>query len=165
MTIDAARAGLCVREIELPLRHRATGRDLHGFLHRARQLRDTLYACGPLGVNFRGLRLPLVGWKVGLTNGPDVAAIAVPLRCEGRDVLVQRASVFDAQVLQIARTRIARAGEDQGVTTIRRERRDGLLLPRPERMAGRVALRYPGLLARGGFDSPRLAVRRLANPS
>src|SRR5439155_13094180 len=76
MTIDAARAGLRLREVELPLRHRATGRDLHGFLHRARQLRDTLYACGPLGVNFRGLRLPLVGWKVGLTNGPDVAAIA-----------------------------------------------------------------------------------------
>jgi hypothetical protein len=76
MTIDAARSGLRVREVELPLRHRATGRDLPGFLHRARQLRDTLYACGPLGVNFRGLRLPLVGWKVGLTNGPAVAAVA-----------------------------------------------------------------------------------------
>jgi hypothetical protein len=76
MTIDAARASLRVREIELPLRHRTTGRDLGGFLHRARQLRDTLYACGPLGVNFRGLRLPLVGWKVGVTNGPAVAAVA-----------------------------------------------------------------------------------------
>jgi len=76
MTIDAARAGLRVREVELPLRHRETGRDLGGFVHRARQLRDTLYACGPLGLNFRGLRLPLVGWKVGLTNGPAVAAIA-----------------------------------------------------------------------------------------
>ena len=76
MTIDAGRAGLSVREVELPLRHRATGRDLPGFVHRARQLRDTLYACGPLGVNFRGLRLPLVGWKVGVTNGPAVAAVA-----------------------------------------------------------------------------------------
>jgi hypothetical protein len=76
MTIDAARAGLSVHEIDLPLRHRATGRDLGGFVHRARQLRDTLYACGPLGINFRGLRLPLVGWKVGLTNGPAVAAVA-----------------------------------------------------------------------------------------
>jgi len=76
MTIDAARAGLRVEERELQLRHRATGRDLPGFVHRARQLRDTLYACGPLGVNFRGLRLPLVGWKVGLTDGPAVAAIA-----------------------------------------------------------------------------------------
>jgi glucosyl-3-phosphoglycerate synthase len=76
MTIDAARAGLRVHEVELPLRHRATRRDLRGFVHRARQLRDTLYACGPLGVNFRGLRLPLVGWKVGLTNGPAVAAVA-----------------------------------------------------------------------------------------
>ena len=76
MTIDAARAGLRVRETELPLRHRATGRDLAGFLHRGRQLRDSLYACGPLGINFRGLRLPLVGWKVGVTNGPVVAAVA-----------------------------------------------------------------------------------------
>jgi hypothetical protein len=76
MTIDAARAGLRVREVDLPLRHRATGRDLRGFAHRARQLRDTLYACGPLGINFRGLRLPLIGWKVGLTNGPAVAVVA-----------------------------------------------------------------------------------------
>jgi glycosyltransferase involved in cell wall biosynthesis len=38
MTIDAARAGLVVREVELDLEHRATGRDLRGFVHRARQL-------------------------------------------------------------------------------------------------------------------------------
>ena len=76
MTIDAVRAGLRVHEVQLPLRHRATGRDLRGFLHRARQLRDTVYACGPLAVNFRGLRLPLVGWKVGLGHGPAVAAVA-----------------------------------------------------------------------------------------
>ncbi len=76
MTIDAARAGLELREIELPLRHRATGRNLRGFVHRARQLRDVVYACGPQGVNFRGLRLPLVGWKVGVASGPTVAAIA-----------------------------------------------------------------------------------------
>jgi len=76
MTIDAARAGLRVREVELTLRHRPTGRDLGGFVHRARQLRDTVYACGPLGINFRGLRLPLVGWKAGFTDGPAVAAVA-----------------------------------------------------------------------------------------
>jgi hypothetical protein len=76
MTIDAARAGLRVHEVELALRHRATGRDVGGFVHRARQLRDTVYACGPLGLNFRGLRLPLVGWKAGLTDGPAVAAVA-----------------------------------------------------------------------------------------
>jgi glycosyl transferase family 2 len=76
MTIDAARAGLRIRETELPLRHRPTGRTFKGFLHRGRQLRDSLYACGPLGINFRGLRLPLVGWKVGATNGPAVAIVA-----------------------------------------------------------------------------------------
>lgn len=76
MTIDAARAGLRIEERELELRHRPTRRDLPGFAHRARQLLDTVYACGPLAVNFRGLRLPLVGWKVGVTNGPAVAAVA-----------------------------------------------------------------------------------------
>jgi glycosyltransferase involved in cell wall biosynthesis len=40
MTIDAVRAGQRLREIELPLEHRITGRTPAGFLHRARQLRD-----------------------------------------------------------------------------------------------------------------------------
>jgi hypothetical protein len=40
MTIDAVRAGYRVREIELDLSHRATGRSVRGFLHRARQLLD-----------------------------------------------------------------------------------------------------------------------------
>ena len=40
MTVDAVRAGYELREIELPLAHRATYRTLGGFLHRARQLRD-----------------------------------------------------------------------------------------------------------------------------
>jgi len=40
MTVDAVRAGYRLREYELDLEHRATGRDLSGFLHRARQLAD-----------------------------------------------------------------------------------------------------------------------------
>jgi hypothetical protein len=66
MTIDAARAGLRVEERELPLRHRATGRDARGFLHRGRQLLDAVLACGPTARNHRGLRLPLVGALVAL---------------------------------------------------------------------------------------------------
>jgi glycosyltransferase involved in cell wall biosynthesis len=38
MTIDAARAGHRVVEVELDLSHRATGRTLAGFVHRGRQL-------------------------------------------------------------------------------------------------------------------------------
>ena len=76
MTIDAVRAGLVVEERELPLRHRATGRDASGFAHRARQLVDALLAAGPLAVNFRGTRLPLMGWTVALRRGPAVAAVA-----------------------------------------------------------------------------------------
>jgi len=44
MTIDAVRAGFRVREVELPLAHRATGRTLRGFLHRGRQLLDFVVA-------------------------------------------------------------------------------------------------------------------------
>ena len=40
MTVDAVRAGKRIGEYELDLRHRATGRTLGGFAHRAAQLRD-----------------------------------------------------------------------------------------------------------------------------
>jgi glycosyltransferase involved in cell wall biosynthesis len=40
MTVDAVRAGYRLGEYELDLAHRATGRDVAGFLHRAIQLRD-----------------------------------------------------------------------------------------------------------------------------
>jgi len=76
MTIDAVRAGLDVREVELPLRHRATGRDLRGFAHRGRQLLDALVAAGPLATNHRGLRLPLVGGALGLRRDTAIAAVA-----------------------------------------------------------------------------------------
>ena len=76
MTIDAARAGLGVAEIELPLDHSATRRDLRGFAHRGRQLVDALLAAGPLAVNHRGLRLPIVGWTLGVRGDPAVTAVA-----------------------------------------------------------------------------------------
>jgi hypothetical protein len=75
MTIDAVRAGLEVEEVELELEHRATGRDLRGFAHRGRQLADLVLSCGPQAVNFRGLRLPLVGSVIGLA-APAVAPVA-----------------------------------------------------------------------------------------
>jgi hypothetical protein len=79
MTADAARAGLTISEAPIDLEHRATGRDLRGFLHRGRQLRDILLAFGPQGKNHRGLRLPLVGWVVALAQPSllPVAAIGV----------------------------------------------------------------------------------------
>jgi glycosyltransferase involved in cell wall biosynthesis len=40
MTVDAVRAGFAVREYELDLEHRATGRTAAGFAHRGRQLWD-----------------------------------------------------------------------------------------------------------------------------
>jgi glycosyltransferase involved in cell wall biosynthesis len=40
ITVDVVRAGLRVRELELDLEHRATGKSLGGFVHRGRQLRD-----------------------------------------------------------------------------------------------------------------------------
>jgi glycosyltransferase involved in cell wall biosynthesis len=44
MTIDAVRAGYGLREYELDLTHRATGRSLAGFAHRGRQLADFTWA-------------------------------------------------------------------------------------------------------------------------
>ena len=76
MTIDAARAGLRVSELELPLSHHETGRDLRGFVHRGRQLVDALLAAGPQAVNHRGLRLPVVGWTLALRRDPAVAVVA-----------------------------------------------------------------------------------------
>jgi hypothetical protein len=76
MTVDALDSGLTVREVELPLSHRTTGRDPAGFAHRGRQLVDALLAFGPQSVNHRGLRLPLVGWLLGLAGGPAASAIA-----------------------------------------------------------------------------------------
>jgi hypothetical protein len=75
MTVDAVRAGLGLREVELPLAHRATGRDLGGFVHRGRQLRDILLAFGPQARNHRGLRLPLVGWLVAVAQ-PELVPVA-----------------------------------------------------------------------------------------
>ena len=76
MTVDALEAGLTVHEVELGLSHRMSGRDAAGFAHRGRQLVDVLLALGPQAVNHRGLRLPLVGWFLGLTGGPAATAVA-----------------------------------------------------------------------------------------
>ena len=63
MTVDALEAGLTVEEVELPLRHRATGRDVRRLrAPRPPAPRRRCSRFGPLGVNHRGLRLPLVGW-------------------------------------------------------------------------------------------------------
>jgi hypothetical protein len=76
MTLDALAAGLEYVEIELDLDHRATGRDVGGFAHRGRQLLDLLLAAGLLGTNFRGLRLPIVGWVLAARE-PVVTAIGL----------------------------------------------------------------------------------------
>jgi hypothetical protein len=76
MTIDAARAGLDVHEVDLGLRHRATGRTLPGFAHRGRQLLHLTLACGPLRLNHRGVRLPLVGLLVAAAT-PEALPVAL----------------------------------------------------------------------------------------
>ena len=102
MTIDAVRAGLEVEEVELELEHRATGRDLRGFAHRGRQLADLVLACGPQAVNFRGLRLPLVGSVIGLAE--PVGGAGRGDRAGGRPLERPRARVPSAR----------RVGRDDG---------------------------------------------------
>jgi Glycosyl transferase family 2 len=75
-SIDTARANLRLVELELPLRHRATGRDARGFLHRGRQLLDALLAAGPQARNFRALRLPIVGAAAAVGHHPAVVVAA-----------------------------------------------------------------------------------------
>lgn len=47
MTIDAVRAGFRVVEIPVDMEHEPTGRDLDGFVHRARQGWAVIRAAGP----------------------------------------------------------------------------------------------------------------------
>jgi hypothetical protein len=77
MTIDALRAGLTLEEVELDLEHRATARDAAGFLHRGRQLLDAVVAAGPLGVNYRGRRLPLLGWTTVNESDPGITVVTL----------------------------------------------------------------------------------------
>ncbi|MCW2804472.1 MAG: glucosyl-3-phosphoglycerate synthase [Propionibacteriaceae bacterium] len=59
MTIDILRAGLRIEEVEVDLFHRASGSDIAGQLHRARQLRDVsraLAARGLVGVGLKDLK-------------------------------------------------------------------------------------------------------------
>jgi glucosyl-3-phosphoglycerate synthase len=56
MTVDILRAGLRVEEVEVDLRHRATGTDLSAQLHRARQLRDVTRALAARGLVGAGLK-------------------------------------------------------------------------------------------------------------
>jgi glucosyl-3-phosphoglycerate synthase len=56
MTIDLLRAGLRVVEIEIDLRHRATGTDIGAQLHRAAQLRDVTRALAARGLVQAGLK-------------------------------------------------------------------------------------------------------------
>jgi hypothetical protein len=44
LNLDALAAGLRVLEVPTQMRHRATGRDWRGFLHRGRQFRDVALA-------------------------------------------------------------------------------------------------------------------------
>ncbi len=46
LSLDALRKGYKIREVELPLRHRYSDKDLRGFLHRGRQTIDILHAFG-----------------------------------------------------------------------------------------------------------------------
>jgi hypothetical protein len=89
MTIDALRAGLDVREIELDLRHRATGRDAAGFAHRGRQLVETVAAAVPLALNHRGNRLPLLGFLVPL------AGVGAPRRVQACVAAVAAVGLLD----------------------------------------------------------------------
>ena len=53
MTLDALRFGFAVVEVPVAMRHRATGRDVAGFAHRAHQGLDIVRAAAPRLVGIR----------------------------------------------------------------------------------------------------------------
>ncbi|MEW6172150.1 MAG: glycosyltransferase family 2 protein [Bacillota bacterium] len=53
LTIKTARKGFRVSEITVPMRHRETGRDLKGFMHRGRQFRDVAMTLTRLFFQYR----------------------------------------------------------------------------------------------------------------
>jgi len=68
MTIDVLRAGLKITEVEIDLRHRATGTDLGGQLHRAKQLRDVTRALAARGLVQSGVQELKDGGVSGLVK-------------------------------------------------------------------------------------------------
>jgi glycosyltransferase involved in cell wall biosynthesis len=55
LTIDSLRAGFRVQEVPAPLTHRATGRNVSGFVHRGHQFADVLMALGRRAMGLRRL--------------------------------------------------------------------------------------------------------------
>ncbi len=74
MTIDLLRQGFVVAEIPCDLRHRPSGSDLRGQLHRGGQYRDVVLAIGARRVRN----------AVGLTHGPRSGGSATTHRPIGR---------------------------------------------------------------------------------
>lgn len=68
MTVDVLRAGLRVQEVPVDLHHRASGSDLAGQLHRARQLKDVTRALTARG--WVKARLDAGGGVSGLFRRP-----------------------------------------------------------------------------------------------
>ena len=144
--------GARVEEVELDLEHRATGRDARGFVHRGRQLADALLACGPLAVNYRGLRLPLVGWTLALRRDPAVAAVTAIGLADDRWSGPERG--FRAHLRARPHDRRAQARRHPA----RRPRRDaplsGALLVGARRERAQPARHAPGPRAQGVSRSP-----------
>lgn len=93
MTIDVARAGGRVLEVDVPMDHRHTGRSLAGFAHRGRQGRDILRSLWPRVTSPRlrvglvvavTLVLCLVAPLLGAAQVPETS----PLGARPRRVLV-----------------------------------------------------------------------------
>ena len=147
--------GSSSREVELDLEHRATGRDLAGFVHRGRQLRDILLAFGPQATNHRGLRLPLVGWVVGVAH-PRVAPVALLGLAD--DLWSGEERGFRAHLRAGRTTGRAQARRDPAL----RAAADALALGRAARRAGRERAQPARHAARAGAEGVRARLARAA---
>ncbi len=119
MTVDTARAGGRILEVDVPMEHRHTGRSVAGFRHRASQGADIVEALWPRVLPGWLRRILLVGVVVGLlalsfASTRSVAVSSVPSADVARHVVIVGVphlgfDDFDAQIMPNL-TRLATQG-------------------------------------------------------
>lgn len=153
MTIDAARRGARVLEVDVPMDHRHTGRSLAGFGHRARQGVDIVRALVPrlTSTRFRTgaiAGLVLVGLLGVLVAGSRSVPASAPLLPGGADrvvvIGVPHLAIEDVEDLP-AIARLARDGAAAAMSVRTRSTRPATAEAYATLGAGdRVRARVPG---------------------
>jgi UDP-N-acetylmuramyl pentapeptide phosphotransferase/UDP-N-acetylglucosamine-1-phosphate transferase len=101
LTVEAAHAGVPVREVEMRLEHRRTGRTLWGFRHRGRQFRDILcfLVVTGFGLGWPALPAGAAGRRAAVWAGALAVAFGATLALDGEALPAALAAAAAAAVL------------------------------------------------------------------